>query len=117
MSLTDRGVVGGHRKFSVVVRNGGRLPVERVEVIAGNSPMDNVFEAPDDLVTRASVGTLFPESHQSHTFEWPDGLPETGQPDVDLTFVDTWGQRWIKNGALVAHGEPELPFPEITQDD
>ena len=71
MSITNRGVVGGHRKFSVVVRNSGQYPVERVEVIAGDSPMDNVFGAPDDLVTKASVGTLFQESHQSHTFEWP----------------------------------------------
>jgi hypothetical protein len=66
MSFMDRGVVGGHRKFSVVVRNSDRFPVERVEVIAGNSPMDNVFEAPDDLVTRASVGTLFPEPPVAH---------------------------------------------------
>lgn len=64
------------------------------------------------------MGTLFPESHRSYNFEWPVGMPETGQPDVDLTFVDTWGQRWIKtwNGALVAHGEPELPFSEVTLD-
>lgn len=118
MGLKDEGASAGRHTFSVIVRNGSQFPVERVEVVAANSPMDNPYEGPDELVTRFGMGTLFPESHKAHAFDWPDGLADDAQPDVDLTFVDTWGQRWLKtwNGPLVAYGEPEIPFPSTDQE-